>query len=96
MARKTAELIELRPEPRRGGILRLDKSYNFVDKKPVIDQLRTLIGEADWAEVAEHGHVSKTTIYNWFMGRTISPRVITVNKVLEAYGKCLVIGDIER
>lgn len=80
----------------RGGALRLDKSYNFVDKRPVIDQLRTLVGGDDWKEVADAGHVGRTTIYNWFMGKTISPRVLTVNKVLEHYGKCLVIGDLPR
>ena len=74
--------------------LNLAKSYNFVEKKPVIDEMRTLIDHAEYREVSYETNVSVTTLRNWFSGKTISPRTMTVNKVLARYGKRLGIVDL--
>ena len=76
------------------GALNLDKSYNFVEKKPVIDEMRTLIDHAEYRKVADETHVSMSTLRNWFSGKTISPSTVTVNKVLARYGKRLGIVDL--
>jgi DNA invertase Pin-like site-specific DNA recombinase len=76
------------------GALNLAKSYNFVEKRPVIDEMRTLIDHGDYRTVAYETNVSKTTLRNWFSGKTISPRTITVNKVLAKYGKRLGVVDL--
>ena len=76
------------------GALNLGKSYNFVEKKPVIDEMRTLIDHADYKRIAAAANVSSTTLRNWFLGKTISPRTVTVNKVLATYGKRLGIVDL--
>lgn len=76
------------------GALNLAKSYNFVEKKPVIDEMRTLIDHDSYKAVSNETHVSMTTLRNWFSGKTISPRTITVNKVLARYGKRLGIVDL--
>jgi hypothetical protein len=76
------------------GALNLNKSYNFVEKRPVIDEMRTLIDHTEYRKVADEANVSRTTLRNWFSGKTISPRTLTVNKVLARYGKRLGIVDL--
>ena len=76
------------------GVLNLAKSYNFVEKKPVIDEMRTLIDHTEYRRVADEARVSQSTLRNWFSGKTISPRTQTVNKVLATYGKRLGIVDL--
>jgi hypothetical protein len=76
------------------GALNLNKSYNFVEKRPVIDEMRTLIDHGDYRRVADEARVARSTLRNWFSGKTISPRTVTVNKVLARYGKRLGIVDL--
>lgn len=76
------------------GALNLAKSYNFVEKKPVIDELRTLIDHTEYRTVAYDTNVSISTLRNWFSGKTISPRTLTVNKVLARYRKRLGVVDL--
>jgi DNA-binding phage protein len=76
------------------GPLNLGASYNFVEKKPVIDEMRTLIDRTDYRKVADEARVARSTLRNWFSGKTISPRTVTVNKVLATYGKRLGIVDL--
>ena len=76
------------------GALNLAKSYNFVEKKPVIDEMRTLVDHTEYRVVSDDTGVSRTTLRNWFSGKTISPRTLTVNKVLARYGKRLGVVDL--
>jgi hypothetical protein len=76
------------------GPLNLAKSYNFVEKKPVIDEMRTLIDRDEYRKVSNDTNVSVSTLRNWFSGKTVSPKTITVNKVLARYGKRLGIVDL--
>jgi DNA-binding phage protein len=76
------------------GVLNLAKSYNFVEKRPVIDEMRTLIDHKSYSEISGDTGVSRGTLRNWFSGKTISPKTQTVNKVLARYGKRLGIVDL--
>ena len=67
-------------------------TYNFVDKDPIIDQLRTIIdGEKlDYNEIADKAGVRVTTIMAWFYGLTRRPQFATVKAI------CLAVGyDLE-
>lgn len=84
-----------RPEKANRGSLRVYKSYNFVDKDPVIDYCRTKVftESADKqygggpAKVARDSGVSPATLYNWFKGKTKRPQFSTVAAVLLACGE---------
>ncbi len=69
------------------------KTYNFRDKDPIIDVMRTAIKVADmtYTEVAESSGVSASTLTGWFRGITRRPQFATVNAVAIAIGKELVL-----
>lgn len=55
------------------GPLNLAKSYNFVEKRPVIDEMRTLIDHTDYRTVANDAHVSTTTLRNLVLRQNREP-----------------------
>jgi DNA-binding phage protein len=69
--------------------LHVYKSYNFIDKDPVIDYIRTKVfaDSGTINEVSESSGVTKTTLYNWFNGKTKRPQFATVAAVLIACGE---------
>lgn len=68
--------------------LNLYKSYNFVDKDPVIDLMRSLISEqrAAYGRLSNDSGVSEATLRNWFDGKTKRPQFATVAAVMGALG----------
>ena len=68
-------------------------SYNFVDKDPIIDRLRTLIARDGWTypQIHERSGVTVQTLYNWFSGPTRRPQYATVMAVVRALGYRMVI-----
>jgi transcriptional regulator with XRE-family HTH domain len=78
-------------------MLRLYKSYVFIDKDPVIDVVRTAMQDAKArpAVVARDSGVSPTTLGNWFHGRTRRPQFATVAAVAGALGKPIRFGNRE-
>ena len=72
-----------------GGALKLSQSYNFVDKKEAIDELRTLIDTMPFKDVAEKSGVSRNTLDRWFLGKTMRPQLPTLNAVGCVFGKRL-------
>jgi transcriptional regulator with XRE-family HTH domain len=72
-----------------GGALKLSQSYNFVDKKEAIDELRTLIDTMPFKDVAEKSGVSRNTLDRWFLGKTMRPQLPTLNAVGRVFGKRL-------
>jgi transcriptional regulator with XRE-family HTH domain len=68
--------------------LRLLKSYNFVDKDPVIDKMRGPVKQSEmtYAEISDKSGVSASTIYNWFEGKTKRPQYATVVAVMRVLG----------
>lgn len=64
------------------------KSYNFVDKDPIIDEIRTVYQQSGvnykWLE--DNSGVTSTTLSAWFSGKTKKPQAATINAVLRALG----------
>ena len=69
------------------------KAYNFKDKDPVIDELRTLFqrmnqGRLDGAflkQVEENGGPTSSCMRAWFFGDTMKPQ----NPTIEAAGRAM-------
>lgn len=72
------------------------KSYNFTDKDPMIDQVRTIIADSHmtYKSIAETSGVTAYTIRNWLDGGTKKPQAATFNAVLRACGYKLSIRPI--
>ena len=72
------------------------KSYNFVDKDPMIDQVRTIIIDSHdtYKQIAEASGVNEGTIRNWLDGATRKPQAATFNAVLRTLGYKLTIRDL--
>ena len=70
------------------GSLKLYTSYNFVDKDPVIDKMRTLVKREgfSYGEISGKSGVSASTMHNWFEGKTKRPQYATVMAVAGALG----------
>lgn len=64
----------------------LYKSYNFVDKDPVIDKMRGAVNGYKYSEISEKSGVSVTTLHNWFKGNTRRPQYATVVAVMRSLG----------
>jgi hypothetical protein len=64
------------------------KSYNFVDKDPMIDEIRTIVERsgASYKWVNAESGVSTQTITKWFDGGTRRPQAATMNAVLRSLG----------
>jgi hypothetical protein len=64
------------------------KSYNFVDKDPMIDEIRTIVEKsgASYKWVNGESGVATATISKWFDGSTKRPQAATMNAVLRALG----------
>jgi DNA-binding phage protein len=64
------------------------KSYNFVDKDPIIDEVRGVFQQTGVTHkwVADRSGVTTQTMNKWFSGKTRKPQAATVNAVLRAMG----------
>lgn len=64
------------------------KSYNFKNKDPAIDELRTVIKDegASYLQIQEASGVSSGTMYNWFHGQTRRPQHASIMAVARALG----------
>ncbi len=65
------------------------KSYLFREKDPIIDAMRTAFSDSGKtvAQASNESGVSKTTISNWFHGKTRKPQFCTVSAFVSAVGK---------
>jgi len=72
------------------------KSYNFIDKDPIIDEIRTIYQDSGvnykWIEL--NSGVTSTTLSAWFNGKTRKPQAATINAVLRAMGYKLGIVEM--
>lgn len=77
------------------GPLNLNRSYNFVDKLGIVDEIRTAI--QDSGEPVEHvarsAGVSRATIDNWLSGRTRRPYSSSLEAVARALGMHITLAD---
>lgn len=76
------------PKKPQGRTLKIYRSYNFRDKDPVIDKVRTIVEDSgeSYKTIHEESDVSVTTLWNWFEGATKRPQFATVNAVGRALG----------
>jgi DNA-binding phage protein len=73
------------------GSLKVYKSYNFVDKDPVIDYTRTRVfANGGPSKIAKRSGVTAGTLYSWYNGKTRRPQFATVARVLIACGETVV------
>lgn len=72
------------------------KSYSFIDKDPIIDEVRGVFDAsgATYKSIEADSGVTYQTMRNWFEGKTRRPQAATINAVLRALGKKLGIVDI--
>jgi hypothetical protein len=72
------------------AVLRLYRTYRYIDKDPVIDKVRTVIQDEGLFKnlrlVHELSGVSRTTLDNWFHGDTKRPTNPTIEAVLTSLG----------
>jgi transcriptional regulator with XRE-family HTH domain len=68
--------------------MRFYKTYNFVDKDPVIDTLRTAVQRSGQSleQIADASGVSIGTLNGWFLGKTRRPQHATIMAVTRAIG----------
>jgi transcriptional regulator with XRE-family HTH domain len=64
------------------------KSYNFMDKDPIIDEIRTVYQNAgvNYKWIEANSGVTSQTLSAWFSGKTKKPQAATINAVLRAMG----------
>jgi hypothetical protein len=64
------------------------KSYSFLEKDPIIDEIRTVIKDSGvshkWIE--EESGVTAVTLRAWFYGATKKPQAATINAVARSLG----------
>lgn len=70
------------------GVMNLYRSYNFVNKDPAIDKIRTIVQDAGVSYDQLHvlSGVSQTTFSNWFQGDTKRPQHTTLAATAAALG----------
>lgn len=70
--------------------LKVYRTYRFINKDPVIDEIRTLVQNEGLMKklniVHELSGVSTVTLENWFHGETKSPQNRTICAVTSALG----------
>lgn len=64
------------------------RSYSFVDKDPIIDEVRAVVDQSGWSHkrVEHESGVTTVTLRAWFDGKTRRPQAATVNAVLRSLG----------
>lgn len=72
------------------GWVRVYRTYNYIDKNPVIDITRTLVQDEGLYKqlrvLSEISNVASSTMHNWFYGATRNPQHHTVMAVLTSLG----------
>jgi hypothetical protein len=79
----------------KSGALKLDRSYNFIDKYTVIDELRTLVEDdgRSYTAICARAGINFSTMKKWFNGKTIRPQAPTLNAVARVFGKRVGLVD---
>ena len=57
----------------------------------VFEEIKSELNKYDLQSVAEAAEVSLSTLYNWLIGKTIAPRISTLEKVAEVLDFKLVV-----
>jgi transcriptional regulator with XRE-family HTH domain len=72
------------------------KSYNFVDKDPIIDTVRTSVQDSKmtYKAIAEASGVGTSTISKMLDGATRRPQAATINAILRVCGMKLSVRPL--
>jgi DNA-binding phage protein len=72
------------------------KSYNFIDKDPIIDRVRTVIQDSHdtYKAISENSGVNINTIRNMLDGKTKRPQAATINAILRTCGMKLAVRPL--
>jgi hypothetical protein len=64
------------------------RTYSFVDKDPMIDKIRTVVGDSGlkYSQIHAVSDVTSQTLRNWFHGDTKRPQFATLNAVAISLG----------
>lgn len=70
------------------GVIHTYKTYNFVNKDPIIDEMHSTLERtgSSYADAATGSSVSVSTIRNWFHGKTRRPQNASIEAFLRALG----------
>lgn len=70
------------------------KSYVFIDKDPIIDEVGGLVKDTGtaWQEIEDGGGPKTATLRNWFRGRTRRPQFATVRAAIRTMGHDIIIS----
>ena len=73
------------------------KSYSFLDKDPIIDEVRGVFQTSGrtYKSIETDSGVTSQTLHNWFDGKTRKPQAASLNAVLRAMGYKLGIVPYE-
>lgn len=78
------------------GALKTYKSYNFVDKDPIIDVVATARSDAkmSFAQIEKAGGPRAATVRNWEFGKVRRPGFYYVSATLRALGISGITYDV--
>jgi transcriptional regulator with XRE-family HTH domain len=76
-------------------VLNLNRSYNFIDKHSIVDEIRTAIQDSGEPVefIARSAGVTRQTIDSWLAGRTRKPYATSLEAVARALGKHITLAD---
>jgi hypothetical protein len=79
------------------GPLKLHRSYNFVEKHSIVDEIRMAIQDSGEPieYIARSAELNPHTLHAWLSGKTRKPYTASVEKVARALGKRLTLIDGE-
>ena len=70
--------------------MRMYRTYNYIDKDPIIDKVRTLVQDEGLIKklkiVHEISGVATATLDSWFNGTTRKPQHVTIAAVVTSLG----------
>jgi hypothetical protein len=82
-------------KPTKKGALTIYKSYNFVDKDPAIDVVRTMVQQSkkSYRQIHADGGPTPGCLTKWFDGGTKRPQFCTLAASVRALGGDVIIMD---
>lgn len=72
------------------AVVRVLRTYRWIDKDPVVDELRTMVNDEGLSKrlniVADLASLARTTVHNLFKGETKRPQNATVMAIVTSLG----------
>jgi DNA-binding phage protein len=91
--------MTLTPKKRNGGPTFSYGHYHFRkgEQDPIVDKIRTIFDDAaeSVGHVSDTSGVSRSTLNNWFKGKTMRPQFATTAAVVRSMGYDFVLAPID-